>query len=137
MKYVIATTLLLLVGALAFAKQVPVDVVRQNHVPIAAEAKNILPNTEVDLTLPFSATDESNVENGLPLTANEKAVMHKVLSGQVLSWSDRANYVSLLNKQVKEKALSSDERKYLLGWKGSENTYNKSIYLSRKKILDL
>lgn len=123
-------TILLLLGITVFAKETNVIVKEKN---IKAEVVNILPNSNIDISLPFSASEKTTVKNGLALTADEDVALTTVLNGQTLDYTQMNAFVSALNKQQKAKKISSDETKYLLKGDAGE----KMKYLSRKKILDL
>ena len=126
MKYLL---LFLGIFLIAEAKEVSVMVKTDN---LNAKVVNILPNSNIDTSLPFTANEKITVKNGLNLNSNEDRALTDVLNGQTLDYSQIKDFVSALNKQQKEKGLSSDEKKYLL--KG--DAYEKMKYLSRKKILD-
>lgn len=126
MKYLL---LFLGIFLIAEAKEVPVLVKTDT---LNAKIVNILPNSNIDTSLPFTANEKITVKNGLNLNSNEDTVLTAVLSGQNLDYSQMNAFVSALNKLQNEKGLSSDEKKYLL--KG--NVYEKVKYLSRKKIMD-
>lgn len=123
-------TIALLFGLTVFAKETPVIVEEKT---IKAEAVNILPNSNIDISLPFSVNEKNTVKTGLNLTAEEDEVLTDVLNGQTINYTQMNDFVSALNKIQKEKKLSSEEKKFIL----RGEVYDKVKYLSRKKILDL
>lgn len=122
-------TIALLLGLTVFAKEIPVIVEEKT---IKAEAVNILPNSNIDIFLPFSADEKNTVKTGLNLTAEEDEVLTDVLNGQTINHTQINAFVSALNKIQKEKKMSSEEKKYIL----RGEAYDKVKYLSRKKIME-
>lgn len=135
------TLLILILGiaTIAYAKQVSVDVkTPQDQKTLKAEVVNITPDTIIDITQAFSASDKDIVASGLNLTQGESLALNAVLSGQTLQYNQVADYVSALNKQVHEKALSSDEIKMISGLDGKKKEAGEiSKFLARKKIKDI
>lgn len=142
--YILGITVLIALGfamyaELAFGKQVAVDVVTPTDPKtLNAEVTNITAGTDISITEPFSDAEKETVKQGLGLTQGESDTLNAVLAGQTLQPNQVQDYISALNKQAKEKPLSSDELRLITGLDGKfKDARDSSRYLSRKKIKDI
>lgn len=85
-----------------------------------------------DTSFIFSDSEKITAKEKLNLTMKEAEAMTIVLSNETLGHNQIEDFVSALNKQQKEKILSSDEKKDLIKGDATE----KMKYLTRKKIMD-
>ena len=114
----------------------PVQVKEQTQTKnIQADVANIAPQAQIDITLPFTATEKANAKAGLVLTKEESKTLDDALSGNLLEPNELGSFVSAFNKMLNEKELSSDEKKMLLGLEGKKQDARDSVrYLGRKKL---
>ena len=115
----------------------PVQVKEQTQTKnIQADVVNIAPQAQIDITLPFSATEKASVRVGLVLTEEENIALDKSLDGKNYDNMDEATNARLVfNKMLQERNISWGEVKMLFGLDDGYQTLQDSTkYLGKKKL---
>lgn len=133
MKYFFLT-ILILGASIAYAKQVSVDVLDPSIKSIKAEVTNIQAGTQIDITLPPTASEQAVARTSFGLTDKEVTVQEAVMTGALIDPNDIGAYVSGMQKMHDKRGVSGDETNELL----LKNKSAKEVgtYFHKKEVLE-